>query len=103
MRHKSTFEGLYPHKQLVVCRDLILALDPIIEVNPGQSTIGVDLHFLTLHKLASKGLVTIILHIEHNLIPPVIQLQRHRAFKRFNPCDRLVIAANEGSLHILVI
>ena len=61
------------------------------------------LHILTLHKLTPKGFPAIILHIKHNLVPPLIQLQWHRTLKWLDPGNGLIIAADKGTFCVLVI
>lgn len=103
MFSKSAFEWLNPHEQLVFRWDFILSPYFIVEIYPRQPAIRMNLNLLTLHKPTSKGLFAIIIQIKHYLIPSVIHLQRHRTLKRLYSGDRLVIAWDEGPLHILII
>ena len=103
MLSKSALEGLYPHKQLILRRDLIFRLDLVIEVDPCYSAIGVHLHFLALHEPAAKGLLAVVIQIEHYLVPAVVQFQRHGAFEGLDACDGLIIAGDEGALDVLIV
>lgn len=103
MLSKSALEGLHPHEQLILRRDLILSLDLIIEVYPGYSAIGMDLHFLALHEPTAKCLLAVIIQIEHYLIPPVVEFQRHGAFEGLDAGDGLIIAGDEGALDVLIV
>lgn len=61
------------------------------------------LDLLTLHKLAPKGFLAVLLQIKHNLVPSLIQLQRHRTFERLNTSNRLVVAGDKSTLHVLIV
>lgn len=62
-----------------------------------------NLNLLALHKPTSKGLLAIVVQIKHHFIPSIIHLQWHRTLKRLYSRDGLIIAWDEGPLHILVV
>ena len=103
MFSKSAFKGLHPHKQFIFSWNLVFSFDFVVEVNPSQATIGVNLNLLTFHESASKCFFAIIIQIEYDLIPSIIQLQGHWTFERFYSCDWLIIAGNESSFHVFII
>jgi hypothetical protein len=94
---------LNPHEELVICWDLVLGLYSIVEINPCQSAIRVDLHSLTLHKPTSECLLAVLVKVEDYFVPAIIELQRHRTLEWLYSCDRLIIAGDECALHVLVI
>lgn len=100
---RSAFEGLYAHKQLVVGRDFVFSLGTVIKVDAGKTAVCVDLHLLALHKLCRKRLLAVLLQIEHDFVPPVVQFQRHRAFEGFDAGDGLVVGRDEGAFDVLIV
>ena len=73
-RSRSAFEGLHPHEEFVICWDFVLALGPIIKIEPCNSRIRVDLHSLALDKSTAKGLFAIVVKVEDDLVPSLLQL-----------------------------
>ena len=77
MFSKSAFKGLHPHKKLIFSWNLVFSFDLIVEVNPGQTTIGVNLNLLTFNESTSECFLAIIIQIKYNFIPSIIQFQGH--------------------------
>jgi hypothetical protein len=94
---------LNSHKELIIGRYLILVFNSIIKVYTSQSTISMDFYILTLHKSATKCFLTIFLKIKYYFIPPFIQLQWKRAFKRFDSGNRLIIAWYKCSFNVFIV
>ncbi len=61
MFSKSAFKGLHPHKKFIFSWNLVFSFDFVVEVNPSQATVGVNLNLLTFHKSASKCFFAIII------------------------------------------
>jgi hypothetical protein len=90
-RVRSAFEGLHPHEQLVVCRDVVLCLDLVIEIHPRHPAVGVDLYLLAFHEPAPEGLLAVVVQVEDDFVPPLVQLEGHGALEGFDAGDRLVV------------
>jgi hypothetical protein len=65
---------LHPHEEFVVCWDLVLAFDLIIEVYSSKAAVRMDLDLLALHKFAAKGLLAIVFKVENDFVPTLIKL-----------------------------
>jgi hypothetical protein len=100
---KSILKALYPHKELIIRRYLILRLLLIIEINPGNPTIGINLYPLRTLIFSAKGLLTIILQIKDNLVPSLIEFEGHGTLEGFYSRYGLVVGGDEGSLGVLVV
>ncbi len=100
---RSVFEGLNSHEEFVIGWNLVFWLQCIIEVDSGHSAVCVNLDSLALHKLGSECFFAIFFQVEHNLVPSIIEFQRHWAFKGLDASDGLVIGRDEGPLYIFVI
>jgi len=99
----STFERLYPHEQLVVCGDLVFALDFVVEVDACEATVGVDLDLLTLHKFAAESLLAVLLKVKYDFVPAIVKLERHGALKGLDARDGLVVTTDEGAFDVFVV
>lgn len=102
-RAGSAFEGLDTHEQLVVGRDFVLLFGAVVEVDSGESAVGVDLNPEALHEFASEGLEAVVLEVEDDFVPALLQLKGHRALEGLDAGDRLVVAAHERPFDVLVV
>ena len=100
---RSTLESLDPHEEFIVGRNLVLCLGPVIEVDAGEATVGVDLDLLALNKLAGEGLLAVVFEVEDDLVPALVELEGHRALEGLDAGDGLVVGADEGPLNVLFV
>ena len=61
------------------------------------------LHSLAFHKLAPKCFLAIVLQVEHDLVPAVIEFERHATLKGLDASDRLIVGADEGAFDVFII
>ena len=72
MFSKSAFKGLHPHEKLIFSWNVVLSFDFVVEVDPSQTTIGMNLNLLTFNESTSKCFLAIIIQIKYNFIPSII-------------------------------
>ena len=89
--------------QLELCRQLLLAVQPVGEINPPDPTVGVDLNPQRLHVVGPIRSPGEVRQVELDLVPALVQPHRHRADKRLHSGGGLVVAGSESSPHILII
>ena len=89
--------------QLELCRQLLLAVQPVGEINTPDPTVGVDLNPQCLHVVGPIGSPCEVRQVELDLIPALVQSHRHRADERLHSGGGLVVAGSESSPHILII
>lgn len=92
-----------PHEQFVVGWDHLLGLPRVVEVHPGDPAIRVYFEADALDEVGSERLLAVLLQIEHDFVPALVEFERHRAFEGFDAGDGLVVAGDEGSADVLVV
>lgn len=90
-------------EQLKLSRQLVLAVQPVREINPPDATICVNLHAQSLHVVRSVGAARKVGQVELDLVPALVQSHRHRADERLDAGRRLVVARPEAPSHVLVV
>ena len=89
--------------QFELCRQLLLAVQTVGEVNSPDPAVGVNLDPESLHVVCAVRSSREVRKIELNLVPSLVQSHRHRADERLHPGGGLVVARPESSPYILVI
>ena len=89
--------------ELELGRQLLLAVQPVGEINTPDPTVGVDLNPQRLHVVGPVGSPREVRQVELDLIPALVQSHRHRADERLHSGGGLVVAGSESSPHILII
>ena len=89
--------------QLELCRQLLLAVQPVREINPPDPTVGVDLNPQRLHVVGPIGSPREVRQVELDLIPALVQPHRHRADEGLHSGGGLVVAGSESPPDVLVI
>ena len=89
--------------QLELCRQLLLAVQPVRKVNSPDPTVCVDLNPQRLHVVGPIGPSGEVGQVELDLIPAFVQPHRHRADERLHSGGGLVVTCSESSPDILII
>ena len=89
--------------QLELCRQLLLAVQPVGEINSPDPTVCVDLNPQRLHVVCPVGSPGEVGQVELDLIPAFVQPHRHRADERLHSGGGLVVTRSESSPDVLVI
>lgn len=94
---------LDPQEQLVLGWDFLLRVNPVVQVDPGDTAICMDFYATKLLKVGSEGFLTKLLQVKIDLVPAVVQFQRHRTEEWLYPRDGLKITALECPSDVFVI
>ena len=89
--------------QLELCRQLLLAVQPVREVNSPDPTVCVDLNPQRLHVVGPVGSSGEVGQVELDLIPAFVQPHRHRADEGLHSGGGLVVTRSESSPDVLII
>ena len=89
--------------QLELCRQLLLAVQPVGEINTPDPTVGVDLNPQRLHVVGPVGSPREVRQVELDLVPALVQSHRHRADEGLHSGGGLVVTRSESSPDVLVI
>lgn len=90
-------------EQLELCRQLILAVQTVREVNPSNATVCVNLNSQGLYIVGPVCTPRKVGQVELYLVPSLVQSHRHRADEGLNAGSRLVVASPEATSDILVV
>ena len=82
---------------------LLLAVQPVGEINPPDATVGVDLDPEGLHVVGPVSSPREVRQVELDLIPALVQAHRHRADERLHSGGGLIVARSEPSPHVFII
>ncbi len=80
---------LHGQKQLKLRRQLVLAIQPVREVDAAHSAVGVDLHPQCLYVVGAVGAASEVGKVELDLIPAFVQSHGHGANERLDACGGL--------------
>ena len=83
--------------------ELLLAVEPVGEVDAADAAVGVDLDPQRLHVVGAVRPPGEVRQVELDLVPALVQSHRHRADERLHSGGGLVVAGSESSPHILII
>ena len=71
--------------ELELCGELLLAVEPVGEVDAADAAVGVDLDPQRLHVVGAVRPPGEVRQVELDLVPALVQPHRHRADKRLHP------------------
>lgn len=86
-----------------VVGQFLLRVQPVRKVDPAEAAVGVHLHAQRLLVVGAVGSTRELGQVELQLVPAVVQLNRHRADERLHPGGGLVVAGAEATPHVLVV
>ena len=89
--------------ELELSRQLLLAVEPVREVNSPDPTVGVDLNSQSLHIVCPVGSPGEVGQVELNLIPALVKSHGHGADEGLDTRRRLIVGGAETTAHVLVI
>mmetsp|Transcript_16531 Transcript_16531/g.39267 ORF Transcript_16531/g.39267 Transcript_16531/m.39267 type:complete len:257 (-) Transcript_16531:7-777(-) len=90
-------------EELELCRELLLRVQAVGEVDAADTAVRVNLHAQSLDVVCAIRTAREIRQVELNLVPALIQPHRHSADERLNARGRLVVRRAEPPVHVLVI
>ena len=71
--------------ELELCGELLLAVEPVGEVDAADAAVGVDLDPQRLHVVGAVRAPGEVRQVKLDLVPAFVQPHRHRADKRLHP------------------
>ena len=89
--------------ELELRRQLLLAVQPVGEINPPDATVCVDLDPEGLHVVGPVSSPREVRQVELDLIPALVQPHRHGADEGLHSGGGLVVAGSESPPDVLVI
>ena len=104
-RFPVTFLGLVLNRQeeLELRWKLLLRVQPIREVDPSNSAIGVNLHSQSLNVVGTVRPSREIGQVELNLVPALVETHGHRTNERLHSRRGLVVGCSKPTADILIV